>query len=186
MKFTETSAKSQTALLAVALNKMLVHVSDEYGETEAKKLAAQVFKSIGLTEKEFITLFNPVNQPEAVKKEISAVTKTNKEMFHMLCLVYHNGDVQGTILDNQCGLFKEPEDLKNLIAEVKSLGIVNDSMLTSKNAFKKRCIIADATYRFNKVHGTRHGMKAAPKEPKKSKYTVPPKRKLEPLKTHRG
>lgn len=170
MKFTETTNETQTALLAVALAKIVDRVSDEYGEKAGKEIAVSALKSIGLTDKEFKTLFNPSEKSAKVQAEISAVTKTNKEMFHMLQLVYRNGDAEDTIMNNQCGYF---EEIKPLLAEVKALGIVDSSILPKKNAFTQRCFIAEATYRFNKVHGTRHGMKEfkAPKEPKQTAKT---------------
>jgi hypothetical protein len=168
MKFTETTTETQTSLLAVALVKAIDHVSEEYGESEGKKFASSILKSIGLTDKEFKSLFNPSEKSDKVQSEISAVTKTNKEMFHMLQLVYRDGETEDTIMNNQCGYF---EEIKPLLSEVKALGIVDSSILPKKNAFSQRCFIAKATYRFNKVHGTRHGLKEfkAPKQTAKTK-----------------
>lgn len=169
MKFTETSTQSQAALLSVALAKAFDLFLSEHSDKESKKA---ILKSIGLTEKEFATLSDMSKAADIVQKQISAVTGVNKEMFHMLRHIEMNDFTTDDIMNNQCGHFP---DIKDLLAEVKALGIVDDSILPKKNSFSKRCFIADATFRYNKTHGTKHGMKPLPKGAKKSNLIEPKK-----------
>lgn len=164
MKFTETTAETQTALLAAAIVKAVDYVSGDYGDKVGKIFATTILKSIGLTDKHFKALFNPTQKSKQVQNEISAVMGINKEMFHMIQLVYRDSSTEELIMDNQCGQFLE---IGPLLTEVKALGIVDNSILPRQNSFLKRCFIADATYRFNKVHRTRHGM--TPKQTAKTK-----------------
>ena len=179
MKFTEASTQSQAALLSVALSKAFELFLSEHSDKDSKKA---ILKTIGLTEKEFAALADLSKSSDIVQKQVSAVTGVKKEMLHMIRYVEIDPFKTEEIMNNQCGFFPE---FKDLLAEVKALGIVDDSILPKKDSFSKRCFIADATYRFNKIHGTRHGMKKF-KEPKKSKYTVPPKKQMPEAKSRKG